>query len=108
MSSAERHSIAGPRYISIGAASKFLGVSIQSLRAYERSGRIKCWRTLGPRFGHRRYLLSELENAVLGVVPASQVEKQENCGVVCYCRVSSQGQSQALVLKQASPEAFCW
>jgi excisionase family DNA binding protein len=50
--------------IAIGEASKILGVSVQTMRRWEREGRINCYRTLA---NHRRYRRNEIEQ-MLGVV----------------------------------------
>ena len=44
--------------ISIGKAAKMLGVHIETLRNWEREGKIKSIKTAG---GHRRFILSEIE-----------------------------------------------
>ena len=44
--------------ISPAQAAKMLGVSITTLRNWEKAGKIKCIKTLG---GHRRYKRSEIE-----------------------------------------------
>jgi len=46
-------------YVSIGKVSEILGVAPSTLRAWEKDGKIHPTRTPG---GHRRYLVSEVEN----------------------------------------------
>ena len=46
-------------YISIGQASKVYNVSINTLRNWEQTGKIKSYRTSG---NHRRFDKQELEN----------------------------------------------
>jgi excisionase family DNA binding protein len=48
--------------IAIGEASKILGVSVQTLRRWEREGRINCYRTV---MNHRRYRRGDIEQ-ILG------------------------------------------
>jgi excisionase family DNA binding protein len=48
------------KLISIGKASELLGVSIDTLRRWDESGRLKSKRS-GER-GHRYYLLEDIEN----------------------------------------------
>lgn len=45
-------------YLSIGKAAKLIGVSTQSLKNWEKAGRITSLRTPA---GHRRYLRSDVE-----------------------------------------------
>ncbi len=45
--------------ISIGEAADFLGVSIQTLRRWDASGKLKAWRSVG---GHRYYFRKDLEH----------------------------------------------
>ena len=67
--------------ISIGKASRLLGISISTLRLWENQGGIKphC-RTLG---GHRRYLLKDIHESI-GILG-----KQDERAVLAYGRVSS-------------------
>ena len=52
------------KYITLKKASEMLGVTSQTLRNWDNSGKIKTMRTLG---GHRRIPMEELDK-VLGVV----------------------------------------
>ena len=71
-------------YISIGKAAKLLGVSVPTLRRWERAGKlISCFRTFG---NHRRYKLSDI----------FRISNKENKKVVCYSRVSSYDQKEDL------------
>ena len=73
-------------YMSIGEASRFLGVSVVTLRRWHRSGRLSPrWRTEG---GHRRYGVDNL-NAVAGIAATSGK-------TICYARVSSHDQKDDL------------
>lgn len=45
-------------YMSIGSAASYLGVSVVTLRRWDKAGHLKpAWRTAG---GHRRYDLADL------------------------------------------------
>ena len=68
-------------------AREILGVHDNSLRNWEKEGKIKCVRTKG---GHRRYDLSEFL--------ADDAPKEKT--LICYCRVSSAKQKDDL-LRQA-------
>jgi excisionase family DNA binding protein len=48
------------RPVPIGEAARRLGVSTTTLRAWDREGLLRPWRTLG---GHRRYAPADLERA---------------------------------------------
>ena len=70
--------------VSIGRAAKELGVSIDTLRRWERQGKIIAERTAS---GHRRYDLAQL----VGVTPRlSRSEK----ATICYARVSAHDQKE--------------
>ena len=49
------------KLISIKEAAKLFGVSIMTIRNWDKAGKLKSQRTLG---GHRRYNLEELKNIV--------------------------------------------
>lgn len=71
--------------VSIGKASDILGVHVDTLRRWEDQGKITPVHTQG---GHRRYRLSELEEAN-GSASASK-----DIRVAVYCRTSSREQKQ--------------
>lgn len=74
--------------VSIGKASALLGVSISTMRLWERQKKIKPWcRTKGT---HRRYLVQDLHESI-GIV-----SKSDDRVVVAYSRVSSSDQKQDL------------
>lgn len=78
------------RLYSIGEAAELLGVSIDTLRNWEREGKVQSIRTEG---GHRRFRAIDL-----GVVDTSGTRL-----TICYARVSNHEQKpdferQALVL----------
>ncbi|WP_041596179.1 IS607 family transposase [Halothece sp. PCC 7418] len=81
-------------YVSPQEASKQLGVSVSTLRRWDKEGKIKSIRTPG---GQRRFSISEYED---------QTEKP----TVCYARVSTHSQRDDLerqidFLRQAYPRA---
>lgn len=59
--------------ITITEASKELGVTPKTLRAWEKEGKIKSYKTDG---GHRRYNLQELKSAI-EEQPINDSEKRE-------------------------------
>lgn len=74
--------------VSIGKASVLLGISISTMRLWEKTGKIKpTCRTKG---SHRRYLVQDLHEAI-GILP----ESDERI-VVAYSRVSSSDQKADL------------
>lgn len=84
--------------ISIGQASKELGVSIATLRRWEAEGKIHCERT--PK-GHRRYELAQLR----GLKPYET--SKTNRPTICYARVSSHDQKEDLVRQVNLLGSFC-
>lgn len=83
--------------ISIGKLAKELGVSIDTLRRWERAGKIVSERT--PR-GHRRYDL----NKILGKVSKKAVSQRET---LVYARASSHDQKADLVRQVELLSTFC-
>ena len=83
--------------ISIGKAAKLLGVSIETLRRWEKIGKIKSERT--PQ-GHRRYD----QNQLLGILPK---EINFNKKTIAYARVSSHDQKKDLQRQVDLLEAYC-
>jgi len=73
--------------ISIKKASSVLGVHQETLRAWEREGKISCQKTKG---NHRRYLNSEIQV----MTGKHNNETEITWGVCCYCRVSSNDQKK--------------
>jgi len=90
MSTQSEHS----RLVKIGEASEFLGVTPQTLRAWESSGELLPARK--SRAGTRYYLLSDLEGVKNWTAPT-----------ICYARVSTAKQKGDLERQQASLEAYC-
>jgi len=84
-------SASGP-FVSIGRAATLLGVSVASLREWERTGKVRAFRTCGgSKWGQRRYSVSELKAQVLGAVDETQDGGKK---IAIYARVSSQGQAK--------------
>jgi putative resolvase len=83
--------------INIGKAAKELGVAQETLRRWERLGKIEVERT--PK-GHRRYDLAKLKKGSL---------KQQNLHLrtIAYARVSSHDQKKDLVRQVELLESFC-
>ena len=83
--------------ISIGKASKELGVSKDTLRRWEKTGKISSERTVK---GHRRYNLASL----LGASPRKDPYKKRT---IVYARVSSHDQKEDLARQVQVLESFC-
>lgn len=81
------------RLVSIGEAAQIKGVSIDTLRYWEKEGKLTSVRTEG---GHRRYKLSDL-------IPLSTEDKK----TIAYCRVSSQDQKLDLERQALVLSAYC-
>ena len=79
--------------ISISEASKLLGVTIKTLRLWEKDGKIISKRTEG---GHRRYDVSELLKS-----------KKKGFLTICYARVSSYDQKEDLKRQELVLESYC-
>ena len=72
--------------IKMKQALEMLKVSKETIRRYEKEGKIKSYRTLG---GHRRYNKEEIEN-IIGIEA-----RIENRNMILYCRVSTKKQEDA-------------
>jgi len=75
------------KLLSIKETSDMLGVTPKTLRRWESDGKITSKKTKG---GHRRYLLSDVEN-IQGI---EYSDKNNDKQVAIYCRVSSNEQKQ--------------
>ena len=85
--------------LSIGEASVMLGVSVSTLRRWERESRYSAdERTLG---GHRRYRSSRIREKFF---PLARSEKRR---VVGYARVSSHDQKEDLVRQVTRLKRYC-
>ena len=80
--------------ISISKAANYLGVSIPTLRRWEKKGYIKDYRTIG---NHRRYEISDLDN-IYNRNKVNVNEKRDHdeikIAAAIYARVSSIDQKQ--------------
>ncbi|MCL2059160.1 MAG: IS607 family transposase [Oscillospiraceae bacterium] len=86
------------KYLTIGEASKELGVSISTLRRWDSSGKLKSEKTAS---GHRRYDITKLK-------PNSyRNEKQNDRKTVAYARVSGQDQKNDLDRQKQVLEMYC-
>jgi putative resolvase len=83
--------------VSIGKAAQEVGVTRETLRRWEASGKIQVERT--PK-GHRRYDLASLR----GFTPRSPTT---NRPTLAYARVSSHDQKEDLLRQAALLESFC-
>lgn len=80
--------------INIGEAAKLRGVSIDTLRRWEKAGKIKTERTEG---GHRRYRVADL----------FKVENPSFRYTVCYGRVSTREKKDDLNRQMTVLEMYC-
>ena len=77
-------------FLSVGQLSSLIGVSITSLRRWEKENRyLPCFRTLG---GHRRYSLARIREDFFG-----EPRRQQERKTISYARVSSHDQKKDLV-----------
>lgn len=83
--------------LSIKEASDFLGISIDTLRRWERMGKITSMRTQG---GHRRYDKKELIKFKMG-------DSSENRITIAYCRVSASDQKEDLQRQIENVSEYC-
>lgn len=83
--------------VGIGEAAQILGVTVETVRRWERAGKIKSQRTPN---GHRRF-----DSGQLGKV--SQHSGPELRKTVGYARVSSHDQKADLERQKQVLEAFC-
>jgi predicted site-specific integrase-resolvase len=77
---------------SIGIAATLLGVCVKTLRRWDKSKRIVCYRTMG---GYRRFSIKEI-NRILNRKEINDRSGQKELDKTCaiYCRVSSHKQSK--------------
>ena len=83
--------------LSIKEASEFLGVSIDTLRRWERAGKITAFRTEG---GHRRYEKKDL-------IKFKKDDSVEPRITIAYCRVSSSDQKEDLQRQIENVSQYC-
>ena len=83
-------------HLAIGEASKLLGVSIKTIRRWDKNGQIHCYRTPG---GHRRFAIIEIERLISGglkdeIECFGGSESLHGSKTVIYARVSSHDQKK--------------
>ena len=87
------------KYVSIKEAGQILGVHTETLRRWERTGKIKCERTPG---GTRRFLLTDIQT----FNPLGIHEEAERI-TIGYARVSSHDQKDDLLRQKQILEMYC-
>jgi excisionase family DNA binding protein len=87
------------RLVSIGKASKILGVSEITLRRWDSEGRLPSIKTEG---GHRRYDISKLKPEIV-----HKFDFANNRKTIAYARVSSHDQKNDLERQKQVLELFC-
>lgn len=75
------------RYVSVSKAADLLGICKDTLREWDRQGKLVPVRTQG---NHRRYKLEDIERLLN--VPSEEKVSDGKINVAVYCRVSSQDQ----------------
>ncbi|MDR2459184.1 MAG: IS607 family transposase [Deltaproteobacteria bacterium] len=86
------------RLVSIGVAAKALGVSISTLRRWERTDRLHPILTKG---GHRRYDIAEISPEKI------HKERVSDRKTIAYARVSNNGKKRDLESQKRELESFC-
>ncbi len=85
------------KYVSIGEAADMLGLSVVTLRRYEKSGKLKSsFRTFGL---HRRYDINDIRKLIN---PAKESKKTS-----CYARVSTHDQKKDLITQVDKLKNYC-
>ena len=85
------------RYVGIGEAAQLLGVSVSTLRRWDREGKVSSVRTSG---NQRRYDLNVL-------LPHRVRQKTDCCKTLAYARVSSHDQKEDLERQKQVLELYC-
>lgn len=85
------------RFVSVGLASKTLGVSVSTLRRWEKEGKLVPERTPS---GHRRYDLHTLQ-------PEQRDVSSDQKRTIAYARVSSHDQKADLERQKQILELYC-
>jgi len=89
-------------YLSIGQAAEIVGVSVSTLRRWEKEHYFSAkFRTKG---GHRRYCLAEIQSKLLNVLPGNVKKERKTC---IYARVSSSDQKLDLKRQEKRLEDYC-
>ncbi|MCY4599160.1 MAG: IS607 family transposase [Acidobacteria bacterium] len=86
------------RFVGIGEAAEALGVSIDTLRRWEQTGKLTGERTPG---GHRRYDLAKLRPELF------RAEEEASRRTIAYARVSSRDQREDLERQKQVLELYC-
>jgi len=86
------------RLVTVGEASEILGVSISTLRRWDKDGKLKPEKTAA---GHRRYDISKLRPEFY------RAERQEARKTIAYARVSSHDQKADLERQKQVLELYC-
>lgn len=86
------------RFVSIGEAAAALGVSITTLRRWEKSGKLTAKHTAG---GHRRYDLAKLRPDLF------RAETEAARRTIAYARVSSHDQRDDMERQKRVLELYC-
>ena len=87
------------KMVSIGKASKILGVSEITLRRWDESGKLVSTKTEG---GHRRYDISKIKPELV-----HKFDYQDTRKTIAYARVSSNEQKDDLERQKQVLELFC-
>lgn len=86
-------------YLSIGQAAKFLGISISTLRRWDKNKNlISSFRTVG---NHRRYKKTDLMSI------SKEEESFDDRQTICYARVSTHSQKKDLETQKTFLELYC-
>ncbi len=86
------------KLISISEAAEILGVSVSTMRRWDREGKLSpTTRTIG---NHRRYILKN-------ILAIANPDTQTQAKTVCYARVSSHDQKQDLDRQSKTLELYC-
>lgn len=99
----------GQRWVTLGAASKLLGVSESTIRRWADAGEIRSYRTSG---GHRRILAEDLKHIVASVSPAMAARDATRISDLATARVRrrlhprGRAAQAAPAFDQLSPDAI--
>ena len=86
------------KFVTISVASKELGVSVSTLRRWDKSGKLTPEKTAS---GHRRYNVAKLKPESFRMI------KQEERKTIAYARVSGQDQKDDLERQKQVLELYC-
>lgn len=91
-----------PKYLTISQAAEYLNTTPNTLRVWEREGKIKPTRTAG---NQRRYTVEMLDATLAGKKPTSLASPAKL--ILGYCRVSSSHRKDDLKRQEAVVTHFC-